>query len=407
MKKSTTAITSLIIMLTVVLTACGGNAGASNDPRGSGNIGSGGSTTITTQSTTQEETATDDKHEQTSSGNSMPMPDSGITGNTPNNLSNTGTAVEHNGVIYFANFADGGNMYSMNSDGSNIRKLNDYASLYINIVDDRIYYAHEEHWQLRGPRDPKSGGVYSMNLDGSDQRELYNQITSSVHVVGDRIIFLAGGINFRSMNLDGSDLRPYMIDGKTITARSFIIHEDRIYYVGNDILGTPINSMKTDGTDHRILNEMKASPDTLNIAGNHIYFKRSSPHENVYKMDLNGENLTRIIEDAWCLNIDGDTIYFMRRERIETFLYSADLSGNNQVRLAGVVPNKYFTDGTVRKAHPDSINIVDDLIIYTVFYRARINDEYYSIQYFVTKDGTSVINIHEDMVDPNNVIFLD
>jgi hypothetical protein len=42
--------------------------------------------------------------------------------------------------IYYNNLDDGGNIYTMKTDGSGRRKLNDDKSSFLNVVGNRIYY---------------------------------------------------------------------------------------------------------------------------------------------------------------------------------------------------------------------------------------------------------------------------
>ena len=48
-----------------------------------------------------------------------------INGNTAGNLYNGGSFCEYNGVIYFSNPNDNGKLYSMDSNGQNLKKISD------------------------------------------------------------------------------------------------------------------------------------------------------------------------------------------------------------------------------------------------------------------------------------------
>ena len=49
-------------------------------------------------------------------------------------------SVKKDGIVYFANPADNYCLYSMNPDGTNIKKLEDQSVSYINVDDHYIYY---------------------------------------------------------------------------------------------------------------------------------------------------------------------------------------------------------------------------------------------------------------------------
>ena len=53
---------------------------------------------------------------------------------------NEGYFCEKDGIVYFANPADNYCLYSMNPDGTNIKKLEDQSVSYINVDDHYIYY---------------------------------------------------------------------------------------------------------------------------------------------------------------------------------------------------------------------------------------------------------------------------
>ena len=63
-----------------------------------------------------------------------------VNGNTAGNLYNGGMFCERNGTIYFANPTDNYKLYSMDVDGSNLKKLSDDVANYINVDDNYIYY---------------------------------------------------------------------------------------------------------------------------------------------------------------------------------------------------------------------------------------------------------------------------
>ena len=55
-----------------------------------------------------------------------------VNGNTAGNLYNGGLFCEYDGTVYFSNPSDGGKLYSMSPDGSNLAKLCDDTVSYIN-----------------------------------------------------------------------------------------------------------------------------------------------------------------------------------------------------------------------------------------------------------------------------------
>lgn len=71
----------------------------------------------------------------------MPMNEKEVTGNTAGNLNNGGYFCEDNGIVYFANAYDHNSLYSMNTDETELKKLNSNSVSLINSGGDYLYYA--------------------------------------------------------------------------------------------------------------------------------------------------------------------------------------------------------------------------------------------------------------------------
>ena len=70
----------------------------------------------------------------------VPQNPAGTVGNTAGNLNNGGYFCESDGVVYFANAYDGGTLYCMNPDESDIRKLNRSEVYQLNAAGKYLYY---------------------------------------------------------------------------------------------------------------------------------------------------------------------------------------------------------------------------------------------------------------------------
>ena len=62
-----------------------------------------------------------------------------VNGNTAGNLYNGGAFCEYNGTIFFSNPSDRGKLYSMDSNGKNLKKLADDIPTYINADENYVY----------------------------------------------------------------------------------------------------------------------------------------------------------------------------------------------------------------------------------------------------------------------------
>ncbi|HKM03176.1 MAG TPA: DUF5050 domain-containing protein [Lachnospiraceae bacterium] len=64
----------------------------------------------------------------------------GTLGNTAGNLNNNGLFCENNGIVFFANAYDNGDLYSMNLDESNIKKISSAIVTSLNADSNYLYY---------------------------------------------------------------------------------------------------------------------------------------------------------------------------------------------------------------------------------------------------------------------------
>ena len=63
-----------------------------------------------------------------------------VTGNTAGNLNNGGLFCESEGIVYFSNLYDDGCLYSMNADGTDMKKLSTSKVTSINADSNYVYY---------------------------------------------------------------------------------------------------------------------------------------------------------------------------------------------------------------------------------------------------------------------------
>lgn len=114
-----------------------------------------------------------------------------------------GNCAVQNGKIYYANHFDDGTLYSMNTDGSDNRKLNDDWTPWFYVSGDRIYYENG-----------KGGNIYVMNTDGSGNKKLNEDNSLNINIFGDRIYYLNWDDDsaLYSMNTDGSDRKKLSSD---------------------------------------------------------------------------------------------------------------------------------------------------------------------------------------------------
>ncbi len=185
--------------------------------------------------------------------------------------------------VYYTNLKDGGKLYKMRTDGTEITKLNDDASIEINVVGDWIYYLNDSDYQL-----------CKMRTDGTEKTKLNDDVACNINVVGDWIYYLNNSYNARFSH---EFLPPF---------------------------GFKIFKMRTDGTERTKLSDDKSS--YMNIEGGWIYYSNSSDEGKLYKMRTDGTERTKLNDhNSCCINIAGDWIYYLNsREDYQLYKMRTD-----------------------------------------------------------------------------------
>ncbi len=218
--------------------------------------------------------------------NKMEYNDENATGNTAGNLYNGGLFCENDGYIYFSNPNDFNQLYRMDEDGTNLKKIHGDKPRYLNICNDYIYYVRFNHDSgqevvFRG----NMFGVYRMDKDGSDVEELYDDLADSLLLVGNNLYF-------QSYN-----------DKELIEVKS----------VGID--GKKLERISTD--DYMPLSFYNGSIYYSNVTGNHNIVKME-PKDNLPMTVKTGNYYMPIVEDGVMYYIDVDAGYSLVKENLGT-----------------------------------------------------------------------------------------
>ncbi|MGN0161657.1 MAG: DUF5050 domain-containing protein [Lachnospiraceae bacterium] len=256
----------------------------------------------------------------------------GARGNTAGNLNNNGMFCEYDGTIYFANPYDKNRLYAMNSDCTNIRKLNSDTVCSINVYGKYIYY-------VRNNYSPETAalifrgqllGVIRTNLKGTHPKALYDSVAGVINLYGNELYYQhysnTEGLSFYKVGIDGKN--NIQVNQKGTYPSS--IYNDVLYYTN------------TDG-DHGIYtHDLKTGVDTLYLPANAYMVDMQGDY--IYYIDLDQKyslvrvNTTTMIpellvdgRDGKCIsyNIYGDTLFY-HVEGDTPALYRMNVNGDNR-----------------------------------------------------------------------------
>jgi hypothetical protein len=132
-----------------------------------------------------------------------------VTGNTAGNLNNNGLFCERNGVVYFSNLYDSGCLYSMSSDGSNVKKLTSSSVTSINADDHYLYYFLDSYNSGQGLESvQRTYGIYRSDLNGKHTQCLKRGNAITLQLCGNYLYYQ----NFDNHNTNGTELFKMKID---------------------------------------------------------------------------------------------------------------------------------------------------------------------------------------------------
>ena len=242
-------------------------------------------------------------------------PDTALTSKVINNC---GDCALQGDRIYYSNSYDNGTLYSMTTDGSDNRKLNDDWTSWFYVSGDRIYY-----------QNGKDGKIYAMNIDGSGRQKLNEDDSRNVNVAGDRIYYSNWDEDstLYSMNTDGSDQKSMNGDNPGYMN----VMGDRIYYSGNLNGSKGIYSIKTDGTDRIKLTD--DSPYCMAVADGWVYYNNENDDTKLYAIRTDGSDRHKLTDDSGLsINVVDNRIYY--RNGKENKIYSINTDGSDRKLLS-------------------------------------------------------------------------
>lgn len=275
--------------------------------------------------------------------------DISVTGNTAGNLNNGGLFAEDNGKIYFSNAYDGGCLYSMNTDETELVKLTTSLVNSINVGGDYLYYYMDSKGGGSGlGYVVRTYGVYRSKLDGSGSKCLDRDAAVTMQLSGDYLYYqrytnkdftnlykvktdksenplvAEGVINPNACHngiiyFNGTDKDHYLyaLDTGTDTISTVYqgdlwypaYHEGYIYYMD---VSSNYRLCRYSFSDNTVEILTSDRVDTFNVGDHFIYYqKNSAKNPALMRMELDGSNPEVVAEGNFeNLNLTSSYAYF-------------------------------------------------------------------------------------------------
>ena len=134
----------------------------------------------------------------------------GTVGNTAGNLNNDGRFCEYDGTVYFLNSFDGGGLFAMNPDESDIRRLNSLDVRNILAGGKYLYYYHTGISYDNAGFSGELGlhALQRARLNGSNSEALTTEVVVTAQLVYNYLYVLSAsgsGPSFFKVKMDNSD----------------------------------------------------------------------------------------------------------------------------------------------------------------------------------------------------------
>lgn len=269
-------------------------------------------------------------------------------GNTTGNIYNGGLFCEKDGRIYFSNDAADGSLYVMNSDCSNIKKLHNDKTVYINVDENYVYFV-----RANNTRENQAGnilmfyntGVFRIKQNGKDLKSITSNPGAYLTLKGNHIYFqrydVEVGLYLYRYQIDGKEERLLLKDA-VIPAS---VMNNALYYAGysND---HNINAMDLSSfTTHPIIEGSFYYPIFM---GDKIYFLNLKDKYKIYQMNQDGSEPTLLIDErcsTYNITNSGKYLY-----------YQVDNTKNNYIGRLNLetMENEKIMDGNFKQIHVTS-----------------------------------------------------
>lgn len=234
-----------------------------------------------------------------------------VNGSTAGNLYNGGTFCEYDGVIYFANPDDQNKLYSMDSDGKNLTKINDDVPGFINADDNYIYYVRNNS------RSSVSYDNFSffqnalcrLSKDGKSVEILDEDPCNYATLCGNYIYYLhydeETASTLYKVKIDGTE-RQQVLNYAIYTCS---VNGQYIYFNGTKTDGS-LYCLDTATDQTYIVYECNSYKPIVNDTTDVYYLDISSDNALVHTDIKSSQSLTLTNESIDIYNVYGDTIYY-------------------------------------------------------------------------------------------------
>ena len=287
--------------------------------------------------------------------------DEELTGNTTGNIYNGGLFCEKDGRIYFSNDNDGGSLYVMNSDTTNIKKLHSDKAAYINADENYVYYL-----RANNTRENNSGsvftfnntGIYRINQNGKGIKLISSNPGAYVTVKGNYVYYQNYNVKeglFLYRNKTDASLERLLLKEAVIPS---VINNNKLYFVG---VNENHNINTLDLLSFTTRTNIEGNFGFPIFFGEYIYYMDQSNNYSINRMRLDGSERTVIVDErcsAYNITNSGKYLYYQIDDLDNSRICRIDLTTmDTEILLDGYYKQIHVTDNYVFFKDFDNTNV--------------------------------------------------
>ncbi len=288
-----------------------------------------------------------------------------VNGNSAGNLYNGGLFCESNGTVFFSNPSDNHRLYSMNPDGSDMKKLSDDNVSYINADDHYVYYIRNNKSKDTNfsflnfgtnslCRINRDGGrvtildddpslyaglygnyiyyihydketastLYRVKIDGTKKEQVSKFPYKTCSSNGQYMYFNGENDSHSLLQLDTADNSVATLYSCTCYEPT-VINDTAYYMDGDNDYGLSAYSLSS-GTANLII---PSRIDCYNVTGDYIYYQKNGEGAGIYRCLTDGSNEELLISGNYtALHTTSQYLYFYKYGN-DSACYQMPLSG--------------------------------------------------------------------------------
>ena len=266
----------------------------------------------------------------------MNIPDnpSGTVGNTGGNLNNEGLFCQDGNTVYFSNPNDNFNLYSMDLDGGNQKKILNMPAKYINVAGNYIYYNQvDTDTKMVYGFAAETHGIYRYKKGSRNETKGFDRtVAGQMIVVGNYVYYQhyddKDGLTLYRCTVNGTDkgqvLKKIVNPCCVIEGNIFYPDQDNKFYI-NMFDSKTLN-------DSLFLNERMYNPVYEN---GYIYYIAIGDDYPLCRFNISSRSVEKLTEDRVdTFNVLGNVIFYQRNDKDSPALMRMAVNGSSPTVIA-------------------------------------------------------------------------